>query len=305
MARRIDQQVVEVFLGAVNPSELELSLAVVAEVERQADQVSQQWKLRLERARYEAARAERQYQAVEPENRVVARTLETRWNQKLQELLHVERELEQARSAHKLDLSEEDKRAIRALTGDLPKVFHAPTTTAAERKQLLRLLIADVVLTPVESPQRATQIRILWKTGAVTELIAPRPTSAQQRKAAPAVVDLVRELVSRGQSNAQIAQELSLRGLKSGLGRDFTESVLRNLRHDYGIKSPQPRDPDGRRHPTPLCDERGRYSVQGLAAHYRVTAHVVRYWISRRVLTPHPWPDDRFDARIQGKNRMR
>lgn len=62
--------------------------------------------------------------------------------------------------------------------------------------------------------------------------------------------------------------------------------MLRNLRHDYGIRSPQPRQPDGRRAPTPHRDENGRYSVTGLAAHYQVSPHVVRYWVSRRIVTP-------------------
>lgn len=286
MARRIDEKVVEVFLASVVPSELELSLTVVDEVERQAAEVNKQWQLRLERARYEAARAERQYQAVEPENRIVARTLEARWNQKLTELEQIERELEQTRTAHKLDLTDDDKRAILALAGDLPKVFFAPTTSAAERKQFLRLLIADIALTPIQAPQRETQVRILWKTGAITEVNVPRPTSVEQCKHAPEVVALVQKLVAKGQSNAQIAAELHRRNLKSGRGHDFTESLLRNLRHDYGIKSPQLRDKDGRPMATPLCDTRGRYSVPGLAAHYKVSTHVVRYWISRQIVTP-------------------
>ena len=286
MARRLDEKVTEVFLSAVVPPELELSLAVLKEVERQAAQVDQQWKLRLERARYQAARAERQYHAVEPENRVVARTLETRWNQKLQELLQVEREHEEARRAHKLDLSDDDKRAILTLSKDLPKVWNAETTTTAERKQLLRLLIQDIVLLPVETPHRATQIRILWKTGAITEVTASRPTSVEQCKTPPAVVTVVREHVAQGKSNAQIAQELNQSKLKSGRGHDFTESTIRNLRHDYRIRGRRPVGQDGRRQPTPHQDERGRYSVPGLAAHYHVTIHVVRYWLLRGVLIP-------------------
>lgn len=307
MARRIDDKVVETFLSAVVPSELKLALAVVAEVERQTEQVNKQWKLRLERARYEAARAERQYQAVEPENRVVARTLETRWNHKLQELLAVEREMEQAKSAQRLDLSDEDRAAILTLAGDLPKVFHAPTTTATERKQLLRMLIADIVLTPLESPQRTTQIRILWKTGTITEVTAPRPTSVEQCKTDPQVVALVRQRVAQGQSNQQIAMELSRRELKTGRGHPFTESVLRNLRHDYRIKGPAIRDADGRRAPTPLCDQRGLYSVPGLAAHYQVTTHVVRYWISLQILTPqrdYPGGPFWFDLTLDAQDRI-
>lgn len=286
MAWRIDAKVTELFLAAVTPPELELSLAVLKEVEHQAAEVDKQWKLRLERARYEAARAERQYHAVEPENRIVVRTLESRWNQKLQELLQVEREYEEARRAHKLDLSPDDKLAIGALSKDLPAVFHAETTTAAERKQLLRFLIEDIVLLPVEEPRRETQIRILWKTGAITEATAPRPTSGELLRTPKEVIAAVEQGVEQGRSNAQIADDLNLRHLKSGRGHPFTESVVSNIRHDNHIVSKRANGADGKQQPTPLRDARGRYSVPGLAAQYHVTIHVVRYWILRKVLTP-------------------
>ena len=212
-AWRVDEKVKELFLAAVAPAELELSLAVVQEVERQAAEVERQWKLRLERARYEAARAERQYHAVEPENRIVVRTLEARWNQKLQELLSVECEYEEARRALKLDLSDEDKRSILNLSKDLSLVFDAQTTTAAERKQLLRLLVEDIVLTPVSTPQRATQIRILWKTGTITEVEVPRPAHVQLGKTPAAVVEKIRELYEKALSHEQIAQELNRQNL--------------------------------------------------------------------------------------------
>ena len=221
-AWRIDEKVIELFLSAVAPPELELSLAVLQEVESQSAEVDRQWKLRLERARYEAARAERQYHAVEPENRIVVRTLETRWNQKLQELLQVEREYEETRRALKLDLSEQDRNAILALSKDLPKVFHAPTTTQAERKQLLRLLIEDIVLCRVSQPERTTQIRILWKTGTVTEVSVPRPASGQPGQTPPEVTEQIRELSAKSLSYAQIADQLNQRNLKTGRGQVFT-----------------------------------------------------------------------------------
>ena len=155
VARRIDDKVVETFLEAMAPPELDLSLAVLKEVEHQADSLARQWKLRLERARYEAQRAERQYNAVEPENRIVARTLETHWNQKLQELAQVEQEYEEAKGKQKLELSAQDKKSILALARDLPKLWNAPTTTSVDKKRMLRLLIQDVVLSPVVVPERA------------------------------------------------------------------------------------------------------------------------------------------------------
>ncbi len=280
-ARNIDTKVAEIFLEAFAPSEIDLSLAVFKEVERQTEDIDRQWKLRLERARYETERAERQYNAVEPENRVVARTLETRWNEKLQELQQVERDYEDTRRAKKLVLTPKDKKAILALAKDLPKVWRAPTTTNADRKRILRLLIQDAVLSPVDLPERSTKIRLLWKTGAVTEILAPRPRTPS--KTPKIVVDSIRQLAAQRLADIEIAEELNRRGIKSGRGRPFTQLAIKMIRSGYDI--PTGRTPGGHL-PVRDRDERGRYSVRGLAARYRVTDHIVRYWVTIDVLTP-------------------
>lgn len=286
VAHRIDDKVVEVFLEAIAPPELDLSLAVLKEVERQSASVDRQWKLRLERARYEAQRAERQYNAVEPENRVVARTLETRWNEKLQELAQVEREYEQARSAHKLELSAQDKKRILALARDLPRLWNAPSTTPTDKKRMLRLLIQDVVLSPVDVPRRSTRIRILWKTGAISELLIPRPTLADSRLTPTQVLTTIRKLAKRKYTDQQTADELNRRGLKSGLRRSFTRTGVASLRTDHGIGSG--RSPGGGSQPVPERDAQGRYSIRGLTAQFGVTTPMVRYWIRRGLVTPEP-----------------
>jgi DNA invertase Pin-like site-specific DNA recombinase len=285
-AHRIDDKVVETLLAAFAPPELDLSLAVLREVERQAEDVHRQWKLRLERVRYEAQRAERQYNAVEPENRVVARTLESRWNQKLEELARVEREYEQARSTRPLELSEKDKKKILALAGDLPGLWNAPTTTPVDKKRILRLLIQEVVLSPVEVPRRATRIRLLWKTGAITELLTPRPTLADSRRTSPQVIAAVRQLAGQHLSDAQIAEHLNQHGLKSGLRYTFTRKLVQALREREGIRSG--RLPGGLSIQAPERDEQGRYSIRGLMAHFGVTAPMVRYWVKRGLLSPVP-----------------
>lgn len=285
-AWRIDEKVKELFLAAMAPPELELSLAVLQEVERQTAEVERQWKLRLERARYEAARAERQYHAVEPENRIVVRTLEARWNQKLQELVTVECEYEETRRTLKLDLSDADKRSILNLSKDLALVFDAPTTTAAERKQLLRMLVEDIVLTPLSTPQRVTQIKILWKTGTITEVCVPRPATGHSSKTPAAVLAKIQELNQKGRSHAQIAEELNRQNFKTARGRSFcARSVSPIVRH-YGLISVQKTGARSGRQRTPDRDEQGRFSLWGLAAHYKVPLHRVRYWIAREVLAP-------------------
>jgi DNA invertase Pin-like site-specific DNA recombinase len=280
-ARNIDAKVAEIFLEAFAPSEIDLSFAVFKEVERQAGDVDKQWKLRLERARYEAERAERQYNAVEPENRVVARTLETRWNEKMQELQQIERDHEEARRVKRIDLSDKDKKAILALARDLPRVWHAPTTTHAERKQIIRLLIQDASLSPVDVPERATKIRLLWKTGAISDVVSSRPKTPS--KTPKTILDAVRDLAQSKLADIEIADELNRRGMKSGRGRPFTRSAVHMIRIGYRI--PSGRVPGGHL-PLPDRDALGRYSVRGLARRYHVTDHIVRYWIEIGVVEP-------------------
>jgi hypothetical protein len=102
---------------------------------------------------------------------VIARTLEREWNEKLEELDRIEGEYKAARHRQKLDLSEEDHTRILALAHDLPGVWNAPTTTHAERKNLLRVLVNEVLLSPVDAPTRSTRVQVLWQTGAVSEIL--------------------------------------------------------------------------------------------------------------------------------------
>jgi DNA invertase Pin-like site-specific DNA recombinase len=299
LARRIDDKIVETLLAAFAPPELDLSLAVLKEVERQAEAVNRQWKLRLERVRYEAQRAERQYNAVEPENRVVARTLESRWNQKLEELARVEHEYEQARSTRPLELSDKDKKKILTLAGDLPGLWNAPTTTNSDKKRILRLLIQEVVLSPVDVPKRVTRIRILWKTGAITELLTPRPTFSESRRTSPQVIAEVRKLAKQHYCDSRIAEELNQRGLKSGLRHAFTGKLVAGIRKRQGIRAG--RSAGGFSIQVPERDEQGLYSVRGLIAHFGVTDPMVRYWVKRGLLTPvhsrtpmHKWNKEPF-----------
>lgn len=282
-ARRIDEKVAAIFLEAVAPPEIDLSLAVLKEVERQGTEVDQQWKLRMERARYEAGRAERHYKAVEPENRLVARSLETQWNQKLEELAQVEREYEDARQGRKLVFDADDRRAVMALAKDVTKVWSAPTTTAAERKQLLRLVIEDVVLAPVDVPTRLTKITILWKTGATTETLVPRPDRIEAATTPAPVLAAIRELAAERLTDDQVASALNLRGVKPARCQRFTKGGVATIRDHHEI--PAGRKTGGGK-PPPEKDAFGRYSVRGLVARYGVSEGTVRYWVQKGILDP-------------------
>jgi hypothetical protein len=164
----LDCDIQRIVLHALAPDKLAIAVATLAEVEREDAALQKQWQLRLERARYESERARRQYDAVEPENRLVARTLERQWEDKLRALEQLEREYASWCGRQQLTVSEEDREQILALAQDLPSVWAAPTTTAADRKQLLRLLVDSVLLDNHRSVGR-TWFQINWRTGATTE----------------------------------------------------------------------------------------------------------------------------------------
>ena len=143
---RIDAAVEQLFLDTMVPSELELALAVDHEVAGHAEELAQQWRARREQAAYEARRAEKRYKAVDPDNRVVARTLEREWESKLRELEEVERQYAEARRTKRVELSADDRARVRELARDLPAVWRSPVTPPADRKAMMRLVIEAISL---------------------------------------------------------------------------------------------------------------------------------------------------------------
>ena len=168
-ALALDAQVEQRFLEALRPDQLTLALAALAQLEQEEQAAGKQWELRLERVRYQAKRAERQYQTVEPENRLVARSLVRQWEEQLRTVETVEKEYQTWRSTRLVSLMQADREAIVALGSDLPALWQAPTTTSAERKQMLRLVIREVI---VVSSRVGGQVwvQINWQTGANDQL---------------------------------------------------------------------------------------------------------------------------------------
>ena len=173
---QIDQAVVEAFLRAVTPAAVEATQLALQQLEADQDAALGQWRLAVERARYEAERAERQYRAVEPENRLVARGLETEWEKRLRDLAAAEAELQRREQHRPRTLSPEEKNKIRFLGSDLKKVWTAPTTTDRDRKELLRTLLEEVMVT-VDRPERRAHLTLRWRGGTLTELDLSLPRS--------------------------------------------------------------------------------------------------------------------------------
>ena len=309
----IDTAVEELFLGTMVPSEIELSLAVQQEAEQQATSIDQAWRARLEQVRYEARLAERRYKAVDPDNRVVARTLEGDWELRLRDLASVEREYEEARNRHKVELTTQDQQRIRELAGDLPRVWRSSTTSMADRKAMLRLAIEAIGVHPVDVPKRATRLQVQWHGGAVSEVLVPRKKPGTYHKTSAGVLARVRELAAAGEHDEDIAARLNEEGIRTGTGLEWDLEIVRCLRSRMRIKrvaADRPRLP-----PLPAKDAEGRYSVPGAAAHFGVSHGVVYRWIKlgrvgtrRADFGPHRqvyWLDIDDDTEARLRKRIR
>jgi excisionase family DNA binding protein len=235
-ASTVDDAVAERLLAALNPPEVALALAAADEVADRRHRVNRATELAVERARYEADRAERAFHAVEPENRLVARTLETRWETKLAALADAEHALEAAtNTAPPLPSRAELER----LTADLPALWHAPTTSNKDRKRLLRTLIADITLLP-ETDAGKARIGIRWLTGATDDITVTRAThpGTAKRSPSPAVAMVTR--LGPTTPTTTLADLLNAAGLTTGTGAPFDVKAVQWIRHAYHVPAPNP-----------------------------------------------------------------
>jgi hypothetical protein len=209
---------------------------------------------------------------LEPEHRLVARSLERDWNEKLSALDQLERDYATMRPAAASHVSEAERQGIIALVHDLPAVWHATTTTHAERKHVLRLLIKDVMLTKFA---QAVRVDVRWHTHACSTLEVPRPQPAYVvRRTAPEVIERLEQL-SWDHTDSGIAECLNQEGYRSGQGGTFTASKVNWLRYAYGLQSGCPLGPaacpSGQRGD-------GRYSAQAAAALLNVSVSTIADW---------------------------
>ena len=187
----VDDAVAGALLDALTPGQIVLALSAADEVSGRRQRVSRAAELAVERARYDADRAERAFCQVEPENRLVARSLEARWEARLAALAEAEQALVAAQDTLPPLPSRDD---LEKLAADLPALWNAPTTSARDRKRLLRTLIADVSVLP-EPDRSKARIGIRWHTGATDELTIGRPCPPRHSQANPVpAVEMVRRL---------------------------------------------------------------------------------------------------------------
>ena len=261
-AGRIDQAVSRAVLEAIQPGSLEAALQAVEHLEADHDQALEQWRLAVERARYQAERAERRYRAVEPEHRLVARGLEREWEQCLNALEEAQNELQRRERDRPRQLNAAERDAILALGDDLQRVWDAPTTTARDKKELLRTVLEEVMVSSPRGEHRIS-LTLRWRTGLLTEVELDRPRTRQAAiRTDEDTVDLVRRL-AQFHSDSAIAGILNRQGKTTAYGHPFTSNRVGNLRRHWDIArfDPNTRTTDGE-----LVNVRQAAEILGVAA---------------------------------------
>jgi len=269
--RRLETRILQEVFAVLQPAALTATAQALADAERAHAATLRAFELTVERARYEAARAQRQYDAVEPENRLVARTLERALEAKLAAQRQTERDLLAAQARRPVRLTEEELAWLSRAGADVRAVFDAPSTTFRERKQLLRAIVAEVVVT-VDAQARTAALRIIWQGGACTDLVMTlTKIGGHFRSTDEDTVALLRRLAVH-YDDKTIAQILSQQRRRTGTGLPFTKGRVHSLRVSRDIPAYQPPEtvaPDGDDGVVVSVTEAGRLLGVATATVYR------------------------------------
>jgi len=239
-SRPIDAVVAEAFLVAISPVNLQVATQVMDQIEQELVSRRRQRELQLEQARYEARLAQRQYDGVDPSNRLVAAELERRWNEKLERVTELERAFAQTERDAEWKLAPEERAAITELSRDLPAIWNAETTTNQERKQLLRMAIESVQVDGVTQAGQI-EVQIRWRTGTITILNVKRTAPGERSLKTPEeAVSRIHKMAPR-RTYAEIATALNRAGLRSAFGRRFTNQHVGYICRRDGLAGRKPR----------------------------------------------------------------
>jgi DNA invertase Pin-like site-specific DNA recombinase/predicted DNA-binding transcriptional regulator AlpA len=235
----IDQAVANSFLQALTPAAVDAVILATRQLQDNHDAALSQWRLEVERKRYEAERAERRYKTVEPENRLVARGLESEWENRLRELADAEAELRRRELLRPDPISPDQLKRIQSLGADLQQLWTAPTTTDRDRKELLRTLVEEVLI-DAKRNENQVHLTLRWRGGAITSLTVTVP---KFRPSGPKTDEDIITLLPRLAAlypDEVIAGILNRQGRKTASGERFTANQVGSLRRYRNISRFQP-----------------------------------------------------------------
>jgi DNA invertase Pin-like site-specific DNA recombinase len=268
----VDQAIAQLLLDTVTPLALEVALTVQAELEARAEEADQLRRSHVERARQRAELARRRYLAVDPDNRLVADTLEADWNDALRHHQATQDEYEQATAAAHAALDEQRKQQIRQLATDFPRLWSDPATPQRERKRMTRLLIEDVTLNKTDQ----IHVHIRFRGGQTTSLAIPIPLNSwQARQTDPDTLAMLDRLLD-DHTDAETAQQLNAAGRRTGMNKPFTRQIVVHLRRAHQLPSHHER-----------LHTRGLLTIDQTAQHLGVHPSTIKAWHRAGLLTSH------------------
>jgi DNA invertase Pin-like site-specific DNA recombinase len=296
---RADHTIEQELLRVLQPAAIEAALAQSAMASEAADARHRALELELREARYEAERAQRQYDAVEPEHRLVAETLERRWNAALERVQSLERRLAALTAEACAQRTAPDRETLLALAHDVPRVWGDPGTDVRLKKRIVRLLIEEIIASVTDGPPPQITLVIHWTGGKHTQLVITRNRTGHHRHTTDrAVVDIVRDL-ARVQPDGQIARVLNRLGYRTGTGNAWTQQRVLQVRRTNQIAAFQA-----------AAEHAGPLTLTAAAAALGVSPTAVRHLIERRVLPATqpvlhaPWAIQRDDLQRETVQRI-
>jgi len=245
-------------------------LDVLRELEQRDKSLQGQWRMRLERAEYEAQLAQRRYEQVDPANRLVAASLEQRWNETLSRLEESRQEFADFQRGHGLAITAKQRAEVLTLAKDLPRLWNASTTSAKDKKRMLRLLVKDITVERITEPRQAL-LHVRWQGGACEDIAVDLPLPIADRLRYPeSLVQQVRQLATE-KADAEIADALNQQGCRSAKGKPFTKSMIAWIRFKHRIAASELKQPQ-------------ELTVAQVAEKFTVSPGVVYYWIRHEML---------------------
>ena len=272
----VDRVLSDLLLEMVNPITLDVALTVQQELQSRLDESDRLRKQQVERARYEAELAQRRYLRVDPDNRLVADSLEADWNQKLRTLAEVQQEYEQRREQDRQRFNAEQRAEIMALAQDFPRLWRDPNTEHRDRKRMIRLLVEDVTMLRGEH----ITLHIRFRGGAHKTVTLPNPLRAWESWMTDAeVVGRIDQLLNT-KTFAEIAAILNQSGVRSGKGQRFTARYIARIQKHYALQSRFDR-----------LRALGLLTLDEMSQTLSVNPKTVRTWAARGLLKAHAYTD--------------
>lgn len=272
----LDKAIGELLVEAMTPLALEVALNVQREIQARWEEADRLRRLEVDRARYEAELSRRRFLRVDPDNRLVAASLEADWNVKLQALAEAESHYQRQREADQAELSERQRQQILALATDFPQLWNDSITANRERKRMVRLLIEDVTV----RKEQQIQLQIRFRGGMSKTLVLPVPLkSFEARRQNPEMIAQMDRLLD-DYNYLDVARILNENGFKTGEGLPLTAESVAYIRADYGLR--------------PRLDrlrERGLVTRHELAQKYAVSIQTVWQWRHSGLLQTHAYND--------------